>query len=113
MLGATSSAACSFVLQIFQFKSQYLLSEISVEIHHRMSLAVANVLVVNVTYVVITFLSALFDRRSVQTGVLVSVGITEYQDSAASYASRVTQDKFNKEMAAMGLKAGQLIVTGV
>ena len=77
-----------------------------------MSIAVANVLGVNAINVVLTF-SASLDRRSQSTGVLVSAGITDVEQSPASYASRITQDKFNKEMAGMGLNYGQLtLLTG-
>ena len=72
-------------------------------------MAVANVLDVNVINVVLTF-SASLDTRSQSTGVLVSAGITDAEQSPASYASKITQDKFNKEMAGMGLKYGQLIL---
>jgi hypothetical protein len=106
MNGATS---CTSVLHIFQFKAPYRLSEVTEDIQRRMSIAVANVLGVNAINVVLTF-SASLDRRSQSTGVLVSAGITDVEQSPASYASKITQDKFNKEMAGMGLNYGQLIL---
>ena len=110
----TGATACSIVLQIFQFKAPYLLSELTVDIQSRMSTAVANVLGVNAIDVVLTFVPVALDRRSGQpTGVLVNAGVTEVELSAASYASKVTKDKFNKEMTAMGLSYGQLIATGM
>jgi hypothetical protein len=106
--GATSSAACIFVLHIFQFKAPYSPSEIIGDMQSRILLAAANVLGVNASSVVLTFESVLFDRRGQQAGVLISVGITAVQGSAASYASRVTQDKLNIAMAVAGLNNAQL-----
>ncbi len=46
--------------------------------------------------------------------MLVSVGIIDFQGSAAGYVSKVTQEKLNLEMGALGLKSGQLVpVTGM
>ncbi len=110
--GATSSAACSIVLQIFQFKAPYLLSEVTGDIQSRMSMAVANILGVNARNVVLTLVSS--NRRDQQPGVLVSAGITDFQGSAASYASKVTQSILTTEMTALGLNSGQLVsITGV
>jgi hypothetical protein len=79
-----------------------------------MSLAVANVLGVNVTNVILTFVSASLDRRRQSTGVLVTAGITGLDMSPASYASKVTQEKLNTEMTGMALIYGRLIsVTGI
>jgi hypothetical protein len=86
-----------------------MLSEVTGNIKSRMSIAVANVLGVNAINVVLTFVSVLLDRRSQPTGVLVSVGITDFELSAESFASKVTKDKFDKEMTAMGLNYGPLI----
>ena len=75
-----------------------------------MSTAVANMLGVNAIDVVLTLVPVALDRRiGQQTGVLVNAGVIDVELSAASYASKVTQDKFNKEMAAMGLSYGQLV----
>ncbi len=77
-------------------------------------MAVANVLDVNASSVILTFVSGTYDRRSQKTGVLVSAGVIDLQVSAASYASKVTQDKLNTEMAKMGLNYVQLVsITGV
>ncbi len=113
--GATSSAACRFVLKIFQFKALYLLEDITDEIRIRMSLAVANVLSVNVSNVILTFSSTSIEgRRGQQPGVLVSAGITEFQGSAKDYAPRVTQDKLNNELSALGLRSVQIVeIAGV
>ncbi len=111
--GATSSATCEIVLQIFQFKAPYLLTDVTENIKSRMSLAVANVLGIISSNVVLSFTTSVFDRRQ-QAGVLVSAGITDSQVSAASYASRLTQDKLNTEMVALGLKSIQLVqITGM
>jgi hypothetical protein len=101
------------VLQIFQFSAPYLLAEVSEDMKRRMSLAVANALGVLASNVVLTISSYVADRRK-QTSVLVRVGITNFQGSAASYASKVTQERFNIEMQALGLKSGKLVpITGI
>jgi hypothetical protein len=106
----TGATSCSIVLQIFQFKAPYLVSEVTVDIQGRMSRAVANVLGVDAIDVVLTFVPSTLDRRSGQTtGVLVNAGVTDLELSAASLSSKVTQDKLNKEMAAVGLSSGQLV----
>jgi hypothetical protein len=109
----TGSTSSSMVLQIFQFKAPYQLSEVTVEMQSRISTAVANMLGVNSIDVVLTFVPATLDRRSrlngQPTGVLVSASVTDVELSAACYISKVTQDRFNKEMIAMGLNYGQLI----
>ncbi len=79
-----------------------------------MSLAIANVLGVDARNVVLTFSSVILDRRAQQTGVLVRAGIADFEGSAAVYASKITQDNLNTEMAAVGLKSGTLIsFTGI
>ncbi len=79
-----------------------------------MLLAVAHVLGVNVSIVVLDFASFTFDRRGQQSGVLVSAGVTDFQVSVANYGSRVTQDRLNTEMAAVGLNSGLLVsIAGV
>jgi hypothetical protein len=100
-------------LQIFQFSAPYLLAEVTEDIKRRMTLAVANVLGVLASNVVLTIFSYTADRRQ-QSSVLVRVGITNFQGSAGSYASKVTQERFNIEMQALGLKSGQLVpITGI
>jgi hypothetical protein len=111
--GATSSAECGLVLKIFQFEVPYLLEEVTDDMKKRISLAVSNVLGVSASNIVLTFSSFIPSRRQ-QTKMLVSVGIIDFQGSAASYVSKVTQEKLNLEMGALGLKSGQLVpVTGM
>ncbi len=110
-IGASSSLDCKIVMQLFQFRPPYLLSEVTDNIKLRMSTAVANLLAVLVSNVVLTISSV--ERRQ-QTSLLVIVGITNVQGSAASYLLRVTQERFNTEMKALGLKSGQVeFVTGI
>ena len=98
-------------MQIIQFKAPYLLSEVTADVQSRMTIAVANILGVDVINVVLSFvpITLASGRRSQPTGVLVSAGVTEVELPAASYAANVTQDRFKKEMAAVGLNYGQLI----
>jgi hypothetical protein len=111
--GATSSADCGIVLQIFKFEVSILLEEVNDDIKKRMSLAISNVLGVPASNVVLAYSSYIASRRQ-QTKVLVSVGIVDFQGSAASYASKVTQENLNLEMGALGLKSGNLIpITGI
>jgi hypothetical protein len=76
-----------------------------------MSLAVANLLGVNAINVVLDFAPASSHRRRIfqAGGVLVTVGLTEFQGFSASFASRVAQDKLDAEMTSVGLRHGQLI----
>jgi hypothetical protein len=113
--GATSSAECRIVLKIFQFEAPYQLTEVTENIKNRMSLAVSNVLGVPAYNVVLTFVTYMgYTSRRQQTVLRVSVGIIDFQGSAASYASKVTQQKFDFEMGALGLKSGQVTpMTGI
>jgi hypothetical protein len=110
--GATSSAECGFVLKIFEFQAPYLLDEVTENIKSRISLAVSNVLGIPARNVVLAVSTYLAFRRQ-QSKVLVSVGILDYQGSVANYASKLTQEKLNIEMVALGLKSVQVLITGM
>jgi hypothetical protein len=76
-----------------------------------MVLAIAKMLGVNRSSVILTFSSAFLRRRALlqKTGVLVSVGLTDVQSSASIFASKITSDNLNAAMKAEGLDAVQLI----
>jgi hypothetical protein len=79
-----------------------------------MELAVANILSVTASNVVLTFKSVVLEQRRQQTGVLVSVGIINFLGSAASYVSKISQDKVNAEITALGLNSIKLVsIAGV
>jgi hypothetical protein len=75
-----------------------------------MVLAIAKMLGVNKSSVVLTFSSALLRRRALlqKTGVLVSVGLTDLQSSTSIFASKITSDNINAAMKGEGLDAVQL-----
>ncbi len=101
-------------MQIFKFKIPYLLTEInrSEENQKRIAAAVAKLLEVKADNVLLTFAET-FLRRAQQAGVLVSVAVADLQASAASYASKITQEKLETEMLSVGLSTGQLVsITG-
>jgi hypothetical protein len=76
-----------------------------------MVLAIAKMLEVNASSVVLTFSSAFLRRRALlqKTGVLVSVGLTDLQSFSSIFASKITSDNINAAMKAEGLNAVQLI----
>jgi hypothetical protein len=73
--------------------------------------AIAKMLGVNKSSVVLTFSSVDLRRRALlqKTGVLVRVGLTDLQISASIFASKITSDSINAAMKAEGLDAVQLI----
>jgi hypothetical protein len=116
--GTTASNSGITIVLIFDFKAPYQLSEITDQIRTKMVLAIAKMLAVNRSSVVLTFSSAYLRRRALlqKTGVLVSVGLTDLQSSASIFASMITSDNINAAMKAEGLDAVQLItifITGV
>jgi hypothetical protein len=106
----TASNSGISTVPIFDFKAPYQLSEITDQIRIKMVLAIAKMLGVNTSSVVVTFSSALLRRRALlqKTGVLVSVGLTDLQSSASIFASKITSDNINAAMKAEGLDAVQL-----
>jgi hypothetical protein len=109
--GTTTSNSGISIVPIFDFKAPYQLSEITDIIRIKMILAIAKMLGVNTSSVVVTFSSAYLRRRALlqKTGVLVSVGLTDLQSSASIFVSKITQDGINAAMKAEGLDAVQLI----
>ncbi len=74
-----------------------------------MTSAVAKMLGVDAKNIVLAFDSVTLERRGQETGVLVRAGIIGFQGTAASLASKVTQDKLDTEMLALGLNSGKLV----
>jgi hypothetical protein len=105
--GQTTTGPAAKIVQIFEFIANYQLSDINSDVHNRMTAAVASLLQVNSSQVVLSF-SALTLRAqrvmlSQQESVLVRVGLINFQGSTA-FASVITQDNINHQMTAMGLK---------
>ena len=69
----------------------------------------AKMLGVDAKNIVLAFDSFTLERRGQETGVLVRAGIIGFQGTAASLASKVTQDKLDTEMLALGLNSGKLV----
>ena len=109
--GTTASNSASGIVPLFDFKAPYLLPEVTDPFRVKMVQAIAKMLGVNKSSVVLTFSSAFLRRRVLlqKTGVLVSVGLTDLQSSASIFASKITSDNINAAMKAEGLDAVQLI----
>jgi hypothetical protein len=107
----TSSTSASSIVAVCQFKAPYQLSEITDVIRGKMVVAIANMLEVNASIVILGFSSDVVRRRDLlqQAGVLVSVGLTNFYGSVSIFATRITQENMNAKMEAEGLKAVQLM----
>ena len=110
----TSTAAN--IVQIFQFKAQYQLSEISQDIQDRMTIAVANLLLVNKSSVILSFASVSLQRQFKlrvllkQEGVLDGVGLSNFYESTSAFNSLISQQSINYQMAAQKLKPVILVM---
>jgi hypothetical protein len=109
-----SNSAIS-IAPIFEFKAPYQLSEITDQIRNKMILAVAKILRVNESSIVLTFSSVILRRRALlqPNGVLVSVGLSNFYGSASMFSSRITLENLNAAMAAEGLESVLLITIDV
>jgi hypothetical protein len=105
--GLTTTGSTANIVQIFEFIANYRISDVNSDLQNRMTTAVANLLKVNSSQVVLSFsaitLRALRVRRAQRDSVLVRVGLINFQWSTA-FASVITQDNINHQMAEMGLK---------
>ena len=101
----------SSVVPIFEFIVQYQLSEITADIQLKMSIAVAGVLLVSTSRVVLSFAEVDLRQRVLLQlkGVLVSVGLKDFQGSSAQFASQLTKGNVDSKMAALGLKSVQSV----
>jgi hypothetical protein len=98
------------MVTVFQFKAPYLLSEITENIRAKMVLAIANILDVNASMVVLEFSSIVLRTALLEkAGVLVSVGLIDFQEPVSVFATRITQENINAKMGAEGLMAVQLL----
>jgi hypothetical protein len=112
LVPTTSSNLANKMVDVCQFKAPYQLSGITDIIRGKMVLAVANMLEVNASIVVLVFSSVVARRRDLlqQAGVLVSVGLINFHDSVSIFATRITQENMNAKMAEEGLMAVELLV---
>jgi hypothetical protein len=99
------------MVPIFDFKAPYQLSDISDQVRIKMVQAIAKMLGVDKSSVVLSFSSVDLRRRALlqKTGVLVHVGLTDLQFSASILVLKITSDSINAAMKAEGLDAVQLM----
>ena len=110
-LAQTAAAAPSYLV-IAQFQIAYQLSDITADIQSRMTLAVSQVLGVDVSRVLLTFASINLRRNNLrhllqQQGLLVTTSLAGFQGNstaAAQLAMQLTQDNLNRRMTGLGLK---------
>jgi hypothetical protein len=107
--GQPSTTADTNIVPIFQFKTQYQLSDMTSDISNRMTTAVANLLQVNTKTVVLSFNTVNLRTLLQKESVLVSVGLVNFQGSTTGFASMITQENIKSEMAAVGLKSVELL----
>jgi hypothetical protein len=97
------------IVTIFQFKAQSPFSGITNDIRNSMTMAIAKMLQVNTGSVILSFVAVPLRVLQQQEFVLVSVGLVNFQGSTAAFASLITEEKLNSEMAAVGLKSVELL----
>jgi len=97
------------IVLIIQFKAPYQMSEITSDLQTKIATALANVIGVNVSTVSLTFVEVDLRRQVQQKGVLVNVGLKDFQGPTIPYVSRLTQDAINTQMAQLGLRSVQVI----
>jgi hypothetical protein len=116
LLSSSTSQGISYVyvsgtvIEIVQFKVQYLLSEITDILINKMTLSIANILGVNGDMLVLSFTEVEMRRRSLlEKGVLVSCSLKNFQGPVERIALQLTQENINSEMQRLGLKSVQVI----
>jgi hypothetical protein len=106
-LDSSTTAYQSLVVQILQFKVEYELTDITAEIRNKMATAIANVIRMSSSMVVLSFAETEMNRRRKllqHKAVLVTVSLKDFQGSTAQFAEQLQQDKLNVQMASLGLK---------
>ena len=108
-----SSTSSAVVVSILEFKALYLLSEITNEVQDKMTLAVAHTCNIDAGNIVLSFTDIILRRRKLlqQHGVLVNVGVQNFQGSVSALVSLLTQESINSHMAAQGLRPVQIVIT--
>ncbi len=105
----TSNNYITVIVLIIQFKVPYQMSEITSDLQTKIATAVANVIGVNVSTVSLTFVEVDLRRQGQQKGVLINVGLKDFQGATSPYVSRLTQDVINTQMSQLGLRSVQVI----
>ncbi len=96
---------------ILQFKAPYSLSEITSNIRDGMATAIATAMGKKALAKSVTLNFTEVDiRRSQQRGVLVDVGLRDYQGSTEVLLSSLKASNINTEMLALGLRPVQVLV---
>jgi hypothetical protein len=96
---------------ILQFKTSYLLSEISDTVRNKMATAIANVIGRDSKDIALSFSETDIQGRRllVQKGVLVDVILLNFKGSPDVFASNLTESNINSQMVSMGLKPVQVM----
>jgi hypothetical protein len=92
---------------ILQFKTTYLLSEITDTVQQKIATAITNVLGVDTKAIALTFSEIDIQGRQLLQlkGVLVDVVLLGFQGSPSEFASRLTDKNINLQMQALGLRS--------
>ncbi len=103
----------SSIVIILQFKTSYSLAEITSAVRSGMAEAIATAMGNSaLADSVILYFSEVDIRRS-QRGVLVDVGLRDYQGSTAALISNLTESNINAHMLSMGLRPVQSVVVNL
>ena len=108
-----TNLAIHIVVTIFQFKALYPMSDITEEIQNKMTIAIAKLLEFNASSVLLNFAPVNLRRevhsRTLPEGTLVTVGLVNFQGSAAQFAPLIDQQRIDSEMATEGLMSVELL----
>jgi hypothetical protein len=88
-------------VEIARFQTQYKVSDITEDVRNKFAAAIAYLIDINVSYVVLRFSER---RRTLIQGAKVAVFVHNFRGSIAGLQSRLTLDRMNSQMAAWGLK---------
>ena len=96
-----------------EFEAPYQLSEITEDIRSKYALALASILHVDASLIVLAFveidLSLRSGRRLQARGVLVVVSVKLGQGSTAPAATQISQGTLDSQMSLLGLRAAKLV----
>jgi hypothetical protein len=106
-----ASTASPSVIKILQFRTSYILSEITSAVRMAMASAIATAIGNSALAesVLLSFTEIEILRRQ-QRGVLVDVSLKNYQGTPADFRASLTESNINTQMLSLGLRAVQLVV---
>jgi hypothetical protein len=104
--GVSACEPVADAVVILQFKTAYILSEITDTVQQKMTTAIANLLGVDTRTIALTFFEIEIQGRQLLAlkGVMVHVILLGFKGSPSEFASRLTSKDINLQMDAMGLK---------